>query len=133
MLEIGKPDSIIYTNIGTCKEADDKLLAVGGQKYFEPDFIIVQSHARGADELIHPSIKELATKEQTPYKSFGMNRAYDVTGYSGDADPDTFRNKLIDFAVKLISRSIFIILNVTKTIFSIIKMTCHGKNANRHH
>jgi hypothetical protein len=38
--------------------------------------IVKKSHQRGADELIHRSIKELATKEQLPFKSFGMNRAY---------------------------------------------------------
>jgi hypothetical protein len=140
LLEIGKPDSIIYTNIGMCKEADDKLLAVGGQKYFEPEFIIAQSHARGADELIHRSIKELATKEQLPFKSFGMNRAYyyllvithfmfetykrDVTVdiLPVTAYPNTFRRKMIDFAVKITSRSRYIILNVTKTIHATIKI-----------
>ena len=76
IIDFSKPDNVIYTNIGMCKEADDKLLAAGGAQYFEAENIIRQSHARGADELIHRSIKELATKEQLPFLKFGMNRAY---------------------------------------------------------
>ena len=76
ILDIEKPDSIIYTNIGMSQEADVKLRVAGGQKNFETENIIALSHQRGADELIHRSIKELATKEQLPFKSFGMNRVY---------------------------------------------------------
>lgn len=76
LLDLARPDSAISTNIGMCKEADDKLLAAGGEKYFEAETIISLTHERGADELIHRSIKELATKEQVPFQSFGMNRAY---------------------------------------------------------
>lgn len=140
LLEIGKPDSIIYTNIGLCQEADDKLHAAGGQMYFETKSIISQSHARGADELIHRSIKELATKEQLPFQSFGKNRAYYLLlviahfvfeTYKRDvtfdvipvtAYPNTFRRKLIDFAVKITSRARCIFLNVTKPIFQTIKI-----------
>ena len=140
LLDIAKPDSIIYTNIGMCKEVDDKLRAAGGQKYFETENIIALSHERGADELIHRSIKELATKEQLPFKSFGMNRAYYYLlvishfifeTYKRDITPDiipvtaypnTFRRKLIDFAAKITTRSRNIILNVTKTIFETINI-----------
>jgi len=72
----GKPDSIIYTNIGNCPVADKRPRAAGGNDWFKAETIIRKSHQRGADELIHRSIKELATKEQLPFKSFGMNRAY---------------------------------------------------------
>ena len=139
-LDIEKPDSIIYTNIGRCQEADDKLRLAGGQKYFEIKNIIALSHQRGADELIHRSIKELATKEQLPFKSFGMNRAYyymlaishfmfeaykrdithdviPVTSY-----PNTFRRILIDIAAKITTRSRNIILNVTKTVYETINI-----------
>jgi hypothetical protein len=135
LLDLARPDSVISTNIGMCKLADDKLLAAGGEKYFETETIISLSHERGADELIHRSLKELATKEQLPFQSFGMNRAYyyllvivhfmfecykrDVTPdiIPVTAYPDTFRRKLIDFAVKITSRSRYIIMNVTRTIF----------------
>ena len=132
--EFAKPDNVIYTNIGLCKEADDKLMAAGGEHCFETVSIIQKSHGRGADELIHRSIKELATKEQLPFKSFGMNRAYYLLlvithfvfeAYKRDvthdvmpvtAYPNTFRRKLIDFAVKITSGARYVILNVTKTV-----------------
>ena len=135
VMSFGKPDNIIYTNIGNCAQADRKLMDAGGSKYFEAEAIVRKSHQRGADELIHRSIKELATKEQLPFKSLGMNRAYyfmlvithflfeaykqDVTAqvipiYSY---PNTFRRKLIDFAVKITSHSRNVIVNVTKTVY----------------
>lgn len=104
------------------------------------DTIIQKSHERGADELIHRSIKELATKEQLPFKSFGMNRAYYFLlvithfifeAYKQDVThdvvpimvyPNTFRRKLIDFAAKITSRSRYIILNVTRTIHETINI-----------
>ena len=138
-MDFGKPDTIIYTNIGNSKEADQKLRAAGGEHYFKTETIIQKSHERGADELIHRSIKELATKEQLPFKSFGMNRAYyllvithfifeaykqDVTS---DAIPissylNTFRRKLIDFAAKITSGAGYIILKVTKTVYETINI-----------
>ena len=76
VLGFDKPNTIIYTNIGMGGQADEKLKAAGYQSYLEIELIIQKSHERGADELIHRSIKEIATKEQLPFKSFGMNRAY---------------------------------------------------------
>ena len=140
IMEFTKPDNVIYTNIGSCKEADDKLRASGGEHYFETETIIQKSHERGADELIHRSIKELATKEQLPFKSFGMNRAYYFLlvithfifeAYKQDVTydvvpitvyPNTFRRKLIDFAAKITSSARYIILNVTKTIYETINI-----------
>lgn len=110
------------------------------KKYFEAETIISLTHERGADELIHRSVKELATKEQLPFQSFGMNRAYyyllvivhfmfecykrDITPdvIPVTAYPNTFRRKLIDFAVKITSRSRYIIMNVTRTIFETIQI-----------
>ena len=140
ILDIEKPDSIIYTNIGMCREADDNLRTAGGQKYFETENIIALSHQRAADELIHRSIKELATKEQLPFKAFGMNRAYYYMlvishfmfeTYKRDITPDvlqitaypnTLRRILIDFAVKITTRARNIILNVTKTVYETINI-----------
>lgn len=140
ILEIEQPDSIITTNIGICKIADEKLLAAGGKRYFEAATIVEISHARGADELIHRSIKELATKEQLPFKSFGMNQAYyyllviahfmfetfkrDITPdvIPVTVYPDTFRRKLIDFAVKITSKARYIVMRVTRTIYETIQI-----------
>ena len=135
VMSFGKPDNIIYTNIGNCAQADRKLIDAGGIHYFDAETIVRKSHQRGADELIHRSIKELATKEQLPFKSFGMNRAYyfmlvithflfeaykvDVTAQviPISSYPNTFRRKLIDFAVKIISHSRKTIVKVTQTVY----------------
>jgi len=140
LMDFSKPDNVIYTNIGNCKKADDKLRAAGGESYFETKTIIQTSHSRGADELVHRSIKELATKEQLPFKSFGMNRAYYFMlvithflfeAYKQDvtADvipittyPNTFRRKLIDFAAKITTGARNIKLNVSKTIYETINI-----------
>ncbi|MDP2159974.1 MAG: IS1380 family transposase [Flavobacterium sp.] len=140
LMGLKRTDSFIYTNIGTCPVADKKLKSAGGEHYFETETIIHRSHQRGADELIHRSIKELATKEQLPFKKFGMNRAYyfllvithfffetykqDIAAgvISIAAYPNTFRRKLIDFAVKITSGARYITLNVTRSIYQTINI-----------
>lgn len=135
-----KTDCVIYTNIGNNKVADARLRAAGGDRLFETSAIIQLSHNRGADELIHRSIKELATKEQLPFKRFGMNRAYYFLlvishfmfeAYKRDvtADvvpigvyPNTFRRRLVDFAAKITSGGRNVILNVTREIYATFKL-----------
>ena len=136
ILDFDKPDNVIYTNIGNCKEADDKLKEAGGENYFSASSIIGLSHQRGADELINRSIKELATKEQLPFERFGMNRAYyfmlvisyfifeaykrDVTAdvIPISSYPNTFRRKLIDFAAKITKGARSVTLKVSKVIYN---------------
>ncbi len=138
VIDFAKPDNLIYTNIGLCKAADERLKKAGGNQYFETETIIAKSHQRGADELIHRSIKELAGKEQLPFKSFAMNRAYyfllvishfvfetykqDVTNEVTPITsyPNTFRRKLIDFAAKITTGSRYVKLNVSLTIHQTI-------------
>jgi len=135
-----KSDSFLYTNLGLCKEADENLKKAGGQKYFSAKSIIAISHAKGKDEQVHRSIKELATKEQLPFKRFGMNRVYYFLlifshfifeSYKSDvakgiiarrAYPNTFRRLLIDFAVKLTSQARYIILKVERVTFDNLKV-----------
>ena len=92
------------------------------------------------NKSLNLGIKELATKEQLPFKLFGMNRAYYfilvVThfifeAYKQDVTidvapitiyPNTFRRKLIDFAAKITAGQGYIKLNVTKTIYEIINI-----------
>jgi hypothetical protein len=130
-----KTDTLIYTNIGNHKIADKRLRDSGGEHLFETSAIVHLSHKRGADELIHRSIKELATKEQLPFKKFGMNRAYYFLlvishfifeSYKRDVTvnvipktsyPNTFRRRLIDFASKITSGGGYVILNVTREIY----------------
>ncbi len=140
VMDFGKPDNIIYTNLGTDKELDDQLSKADGGKYLNGEGIIGLCHARGADELIHRSLKELATKEQLPFKKFEMNRAYyyflvfshflfecykrDVCYdiISPVSYPNTFRRKLIDFAAKIVSSGNYVILKVSEAIFNNMKV-----------
>lgn len=131
-----RTDNLIYTNIGTNAIADKMLREVSGNECFEAENIIKLSHQRGADELIHRSIKELATTEHLPFKRMGMNRTYyfllaichfifetykvDVTEevISVNSYPNTFRRKIIDFATKITTSAGYIILHVPRTIFN---------------
>lgn len=145
-LKGNKTDNLIFTNIGTNPEADRRLRTAGGEEYFEAKNIIELSHSRGADELIHRSIKELATKEQLPFKNMGMNRTYyfllvishfifetykrDVTKdvIAVTSYPNTFRRKVIDFAAKITSGSGYVILNVPRTIYETFNFEKLWKN-----
>ena len=140
IMGLGKPDNLIYTNIGQSKKADEMLLNAGGEHYFKAETIVRKSHERGADELIHRSIKELADKEQLPFTCFGMNRAYylllvivhflfeaykrDITPHviSIKAYPNTFRRKLIDFAVKISTRARSTVMKVTNAVFQSVNI-----------
>ncbi|HZK04165.1 MAG TPA: transposase [Bacteroidaceae bacterium] len=133
-------DSLMYTNIGNNNIADTRLREAGGRNLFEIEAIIELSHKRGADELIHRSLKELATKEQLPFKKFGMNRAYYfllvishfiLEAYKRDvtADvipigvyPNTFRRRLVDFAAMITCGGRSITLKVTREVYETFKL-----------
>lgn len=140
VMGLDKTDTLIYTNIGSNEIADKRLRDAGAEYLFETSAIIHLSHKRGADELIHRSIKELATKEQLPFKKFGMNRAYYFIlvishfvfeSYKRDVTidvipktsyPNTFRRRLIDFASKITSGGRNVKLNVTREIYETFKL-----------
>ena len=133
-------DAFIYTNISMGGQADQRLVQAVGHEYFQASSIIAKSHERGADELIHRSLKELATTEHLPFEAFGNNRAYyflmviahfmfeaykrDVTYdvISPVSYPNTFRRKLIDFAAMVVDHARNTILKVTKTIYQTLKI-----------
>lgn len=135
VLDFAKTDSVIYTNIGMDEQLTKQLKEAGGEKYLQAAQIIAIAHRRGASELIHRSIKELATKEQLPFKKMGMNRAYYYLmvithflfeTYKRDVSqevlpvksyPNTFRRHLIDFAVKIVSHSGRIIMKVAAAVY----------------
>ncbi|VAX26529.1 hypothetical protein MNBD_IGNAVI01-2113, partial [hydrothermal vent metagenome] len=140
VLDFARPDTILYTNIGQDLSITEQLINAGQEDLLTADSIISLAHKRGKDELIHRSIKELATKEQLPFKNMEMNRAYyyllgishflfesykrevayDVVSIV--SYPNTFRRILIDFAVKIVSHSGEIILKVTKEIKDRLKI-----------
>ncbi len=140
VLDFARPNTILYTNIGQDLAITEQLINAEQEELLTADSIIALAHKRGKDELIHRSIKELATKEQLPFKNMEMNRAYyyllaishflfesykrDVTYdvLSTESYPNTFRRKLIDFAVKIVNHAGMIILKVTADIKERLKV-----------
>lgn len=140
-LDFAKTDLFIYTNIGQDKEMTEQLVAAGGHIYLKAEKIIELNHQRGGSELVHRSIKELATKEQLPFENFAMNRAYyhimvlthflfeiykrdvahDVIGAT--AYPNTFRRRLIDFAAKVVATGNQIYLKVTQALHDSLNLS----------
>jgi len=141
-------DTFIYTNIGMGGDADQRLREAGGDEYFQVSTIISKSQERGADELIHRSLKELATTEQLPFEDFGKNRAFyflmviahfmyeaykrDITYdvISPVSYPNTFRRKLMDFAAMVVSHARNTLLKVTRAVYDTMKINelwkrCH--------
>jgi Transposase DDE domain group 1 len=139
-LDFMRINSIIITNMGTDKKLNQQLENAGIGHYTDIEQVIRISHNRGRDELVHRSLKELATKEQLPFKRFEMNEAFyylqaithimfesfkrdvsadliPVTSY-----PNTFRRKLIDFAVKIVKHSALITMKVREFIMNSLKL-----------
>ena len=139
-LDFMRVNSIIITNLGSDDKLNQQLDSAGIGHYTHIQQIIRISHNRGRDELVHRSIKELAAKEQLPFKRFKMNEAFyylqvithimfesfkrdvsadviPVTSY-----PNTFRRKLIDFAVKIVKHSGIITMKVREFIMYSLKL-----------
>ena len=133
-LDFAQTDLFIYTNLGQDKAMTEKLIKAGGEVYLQPEKIIELNHQRGRSELVHRSIKELATREQLPFEKFSMNRAWyhlmvlahflfeaykrDVTHdvIPDTVYPNTFRRRLIDFAAKVAATGGNVYLKVTQAI-----------------
>jgi len=135
LLEFARPDSVLYTNIGTDQAMTQQLKATGNSAYLKAEKVIELAHGRGKSELTNRSFKEFIGKEQLPFKRFGMNGAYYYMlviahflceSYKEDVSWDvvpvnsyatTFRRKLIDFAAKVVKDSNRIKLLVTEAIW----------------
>ena len=139
-LDFMRINSIIITNLGMDEKLNEQLQAAGIGHYTDIEQVIRISHNRGRNELVHRSLKELATKEQLPFKNFEMNSAHyylqaithimfesykrditdeviPVTSY-----PNTFRRKLIDFAVKIVSHGGQLTMKVREFIMHRLKL-----------
>jgi len=136
LLEFARPDSVLYTNIGMDNEMTKQLIDAGHSEYLKAKKIIEFAHSRGTSELNHRSLKEFIGKEQLPFKRFASNRAYYLvqlityflyTCYMEDVTfdivpvssyPSTFRRKCIDFAAKIVGTGNYIILKVSRALWS---------------
>ena len=138
ILDIARPDSILYTNIGRNQQLTE-LLKNAGDDLCSCEKIIEIAHRRGCNELVNRSLKDLMVSEKLPFKRFGMNAAYyylmvishtlfecykedvikqvDIPTISVTCYPSTFRRRLIDFACQIVSSSNRIVLQLMKDVY----------------
>jgi hypothetical protein len=139
LLEFSRPDTLIYTNLGTGAEIDDALKLAGAEHLLEGPGIIECYHDRGFDELVHRAFKDFAD-QRLPFKSFRKNSAYYYTellafalfeAFKADvatiAIPatvyaTTFRRRFLDVAGKIVSHGGKIVLKVTNAAFQRLKL-----------
>lgn len=130
LLAFARPDNVIYTNLGRGDAIDALLERAGRREWLDASRIIELHHGRGADELVHRSLKEFAS-EMLPFKRFAPNSAFyytmlvahflfesfkeDVTApvVAVTVRPTRLRRTLIDFAAKLVRTGGQRILKVT--------------------
>ncbi len=140
-LEFVQTDRFIYTNLGCDPKFTAQLTQAGASEYLQAATIIRLDHRRGQGELVHRALKEFATKEQLPFERMGMNRAYYYfmlighflyETYKRDIGneivpvacyPNTFRRRLIDFAVKIVTTGRKVILKATAGVFEQLHLT----------
>jgi hypothetical protein len=140
LLDFVRPDSVLYTNIGTEPEMTRQLQETGNREYLKAEKVIALAHGRGKSELTNRSFKEFIGKEQLPFKNFGMNGAYYYMlviahflyeSYKEDVSRDvvpansyatTFRRALIDFAARIVKKGNRIMLQVSEGIGDICRV-----------
>lgn len=154
LLEIARPDSVLYTNIGCNEKLTQQLKSSGHEELVSCEEIIECAHNRGSNELCNRSLKDFMTSEKLPFKRFGMNAAYyyfmliahtlfesykedvvnkaEVPHINVHCYPATFRRILIDFAAQIVSSGNSISLHVMSGIWNELKIDvlwelCHRK------
>lgn len=155
LLDIARPDSVLYTNIGCNENLTRQLKTVGHEKLTLAEGIIECAHNRGNNELCNRSLKDFMTSEKLPFKRFGMNTAYyylmviahtlyesykddvvnkaDIQNIKAHCYPTTFRRVLIDFAAQIVSSGNYISLSVMACVRENLKLDAlwelsRGKN-----
>jgi len=155
LLEIARPDSVLYTNIGCNAILSAQLEASGNKELVSTEKIIECAHNRGCNELCNRSIKDFMLTEKLPFKLFGMNAAYyylmlightlnecykadvvseaDIAHIHLNCYPVTFRRNLVDFAVQIVSSGGTISLQVMKGVWENLKIEalwelCQSRN-----
>lgn len=144
LLEIARPDSVIYTNIGCNAMLTKQLEASGNKKMISTKNVIECAHNRGCNELCNRSVKDFMLTEKLPFKRFGMNAAYyylmlightllecykadvvnkvDIPHIHLNCYPATFRRNLIDFAAQVVSSGGSITLQVMKGVWENLRI-----------
>ena len=133
LLEFARPDTLIYTNVGTGGKIDAMLHEAGDGDLLAANALIECYHGRGFDELVHRALKDFID-EQLPFKGFRQNTAFyymaliafalfeafkaDVTDpvVAITAYPTTLRRTLIDVAGKIVSHGGRIVMKMTGAV-----------------
>jgi len=148
LFKFARPDTLIYTNLGTNGPIDKQLRAMGMEKMFKAKTIIEEYHGRGSDELVHRALKDFRS-EQLPFKRFHQNAAFYYTMVIGfflyetfkedvclpivsvNSYATTLRRKVLDIAGKIVNHAGKIILKVTMSVWNSInfyQLWCKSEN-----
>jgi len=135
LFKFARPDTLIYTNLGTNSPIDEQLRAIGLEKMLKAERIIEEYHGRGSDELVHRALKDFRC-EQLPFKRFHKNAAFYYTMVIGfflyetfkedvcspivsvNSYATTLRRKVLDIAGKIVKHSEKITLKVTISVWN---------------
>jgi hypothetical protein len=144
LLDIARPDSVLYTNICCNEKLTRQLKSAGHEELISSEKIIECAHNRGCNELCNRSLKDFMTSEKLPFKRFAMNAAYyyfmliahtlyesykedivnkaEIPPVKAHCYPTTFRRVLIDFAAQIVSSGKIISLHVMAGIRKNLKL-----------
>lgn len=130
LLPGSRPGTLAYTNLGMGFAVDEQLEKAGLSGLVQAEGVIATYHGRGADELVHRSLKDFGF-EELPFLRFAPNAAFyycmlvafflfeafkeDVTTpvVPVTAMPVTLRRKLVDVAAKIVTHAGRTILKLT--------------------
>lgn len=132
LFSFARPETLIYTNLGTNAVVTAGLAAVLGstQAATNPELVINAYHLRARDELVNRAFKEFGG-EHLPFKRFAPNAAYYYLmaiafflfeSFKRDMDtpqvpitwyPTTFRRRCVDIAGKVTRSGGRIVLKIT--------------------
>jgi len=134
VFDFARPDTVIYTNIGTDAVLDTRLIQSGCNDLMTAKGIIQAYHYRGADELVHRAFKDFGF-EALPFLRFHQNAAFFYTMLIGfvlfesfktdvcapviavSTYATTLRRKLIDIAAKIVRHAGKTILKICRATF----------------
>jgi len=135
LLEFARPDTLLYTNIGTGDRIDTLLRDAGYENLLDAGALLGCYHGRGFDELVHRSLKDFMA-EQLPFKGFRQNTVFYYTALIAfalfeafkvdvcdsvipvTAYPTTLRRSLVDVAGKIVTHAGRIVMKVTATVIT---------------
>jgi hypothetical protein len=132
ILPFSRPDTVIYTNLGTDNQLNQQLIALKQQALIEDSAVLESYHQRGLDELTNRGLKDFHA-EQVPFKRFESNmfwyfmilisfallenfkEAIACPLVDRHAYPTSVRRRVLDIAAKITHHGGRIVLKVTRS------------------